>query len=132
MMRFSGIGPNSASRSFTSCPASIKGPPNASRPSGGRCSRGMRLPMEGWGGLMRSIFMMTIVMFDGRTERFPVFSLNRPYTLYHKVYDKSRVNLFQNFLSYQRIGQNIAIVGQQMTDSVLATRSQLSIADFIL
>src|SRR6266478_2423422 len=92
----------------------------------------MRLPMEGWGGLMRSIFMMTIVMFDGRTERFPVFSLNRPYTLYHKVYDKSRVNLFQNFLSYQRIGQNIAIVGQQMTDSVLATRSQLSIADFIL
>src|SRR5215475_3005513 len=47
-----GIGPNSASSNSTWCPASISGPPTDSRPSGGNCSRGIRLPIEGCGGLM--------------------------------------------------------------------------------
>src|SRR5262249_48026650 len=56
------IGPNSASMSFVSWPASIRGPPTASRPSGGRCSRGMRLPMDGCGGLIRSILILRLLL----------------------------------------------------------------------
>ena len=54
-----GIGPNSPSISVTSWPASISGPPIASRPSGGRCSSGMRLPIAGCGTLMRRMRMRT-------------------------------------------------------------------------
>src|SRR5215471_6245770 len=47
------IGPNSASISATSWPASISGPPIDKSPSGGSCSRGIRLPIDGCGGLIR-------------------------------------------------------------------------------
>ena len=52
-----GIGPNSPSIRRTSCPSSISGPPIASRPSGGRWSSGMRLPIDGCGTLMRRMRM---------------------------------------------------------------------------
>ena len=42
-----GIGPNSPSIRRTSWPSSISGPPIASRPSGGRWSSGIRLPIDG-------------------------------------------------------------------------------------
>ena len=60
------IGPNSASTNLTRCPASRSDPPSASKPSGGRCSCGIRLPIAGCGEFRR------------RT---------RIYTLYYKVYD---------------------------------------------
>ena len=50
--------PNSASISRTWWPSSIRGPPMASKPSGGRWSSGIRLPIEGCGtftGKMRMI-----------------------------------------------------------------------------
>src|SRR6185436_10864728 len=60
----------SASSSRTSWPSSISGPPTESSPSGGRWSSGMRLPIDGWGTLIRSTLMASPDGGEGAGAQF--------------------------------------------------------------
>src|SRR5216683_628711 len=62
-------GPNSPSISATAWPSSMSGPPMASKPSGGKWSSGMRLPIEGCGTLIKTMRMIGPLLLPSETRR---------------------------------------------------------------